>query len=118
MAKGDDIQDRLIAFAVRIIHLIPKLPKNMVGSHISKQMMRSGTSAAANYGEARSAESRRDFVHKLKVALKELNETNIWLQIIVKSSLLSGDELEKTIAECGSISRIQNASIQTATGKR
>ncbi len=88
MAKGDDIQERLIDFAVAIIAFCAELPKTQAGLHIAGQILRSGTSPAPNYGEARGAESRRDFVHKLKVVLKELNETGVWLRIIRRSKML------------------------------
>ena len=74
MAKGDDLETRLIDFAVRIIELCDRLPLSSAGNHIGRQLMRSGTSPAPNYAEARAAESQRDFVHKLKIALKEMNE--------------------------------------------
>ena len=62
-----DLEDRLISFAVRVIHMIDSLPGTFVGKHISQQVARSSTSPASNYGEAQSAESRADFVHKLKI---------------------------------------------------
>ena len=89
MAKGDDIQERLIEFAVKIIKLCSSMPKTLTGKHISGQLLRSGTSPAPNYGEARGAESKNDFVHKLGVVLKELNESGIWLEIIKRSNLMS-----------------------------
>jgi four helix bundle protein len=67
LAKGDDIEERLIDFAVRVIRVSKALPETPEGRHISGQLLRSGTSPAPNYGEARSAESKRDFVHKLKI---------------------------------------------------
>ena len=70
-----DLEDRLVGFASEIIRITVKLPKSVAGIHIAKQLTRSGTSPAANYGEAQSAESRANFVHKMKVALKELRET-------------------------------------------
>ena len=73
--KGDDIAERLIDFAVRIIRLGAALPKNQVGKHIAGQVIRSGTSVGANYEEARGAESRADFIHKVTIALKELRES-------------------------------------------
>ena len=75
MTKGDDIEERLIDFAVRIIWVSETLPDTASARHIRGQLLRSGTSPAPNYAEARSAESKRDFVHKLKIALKELNES-------------------------------------------
>ena len=73
MAKGDDIEERLIDFAVRVIRVSKALPETPEGRHISGQLLRSGTSPAPNYGEARSAESKKDFLHKLKIVLKELS---------------------------------------------
>jgi four helix bundle protein len=67
LAKGDDIEERLIDFAVRVIRVSKALPETPEGRYISGQLLRSGTSPAPNYGEARSAESKRDFVHKLKI---------------------------------------------------
>ena len=72
------LRGRLTDYAVRIIKLSEALPETRAGKHVSSQILRSGTSPAPNYGEAQSAESRTDFVHKLKVALKELRETEIW----------------------------------------
>ena len=74
MAKGDDIEDRLIDFAVRIIRVCDGLPDTPTGRHSRGQLLRSGTAPAPNYGEARGAESGKDFVHKLKPGLKELND--------------------------------------------
>ena len=75
--KADELEERLIVFAVRVIKLTSRLPKTPAGKHIAGQILRSGTSPAPNYGEARGAESSADFVHKLCVVLKELNETFI-----------------------------------------
>ena len=78
-SQSDQLEERLIEFAVRIITLGAELPKTTAGRHIALQMLRSGTAAAANYAEARGAESRADFVHKLGIVQKELNETTVWL---------------------------------------
>ncbi|RLC34739.1 MAG: four helix bundle protein [Candidatus Nealsonbacteria bacterium] len=83
-----DLEERLIDFAVRIIHTAESLPKTKVGNHIAGQLIRCGTSPASNYGEAQSAESRSDFIHKIKVCLKELRETRIWLLIVVNAVLI------------------------------
>ena len=114
MAKGDDIQDRLVDFAVRIIKVCNHLPDTPAGKHVASQLMRSGTSPAPNYAEARSAESKRDFVHKLKICLKELNETEIWLQIIIRGEMLPTPTLSEIIKECNELCRIINASIKTS----
>lgn len=118
MAKGDDIEERLIDFAVRIIRLCEAMPKTVAGKHLSGQLVRSGTSPAFNYGEARAAESKRDFVHKMRVVHKELNESNINLKIILRSELLPEAKLVSIMDECEQLCRIVNASIQTALGKR
>lgn len=114
MAKGDDIQDRLINFAVRIINVCDNLPDTRAGRHVAGQLLRSGTSPAPNYGEARGAESTGDFIHKLKIVVKELNESHIWLQIIVKSHMLPIAQMQEIITECEELCRIISKSIQTA----
>jgi len=83
-----DLEERLIDFAVRIIRIAESLPKTKVGKHIAGQLIRCGTSPAPNYGEAQSAESSADFIHKMKICLKELRETRIWLLMIVKANLI------------------------------
>ena len=73
--KDELLADRLLAFAVSVIKIVNDLPKDRVGKHVSYQLLKSGTSPGANYEEARGAESTRDFIHKLRVALKELKES-------------------------------------------
>ena len=114
MAKGDDIQKRLVTFAARVIKLSDELPDTKAGRHIAGQILRSGTSPAPNYAEARGAESSADFIHKLKVAHKELNETEVWLQIIIASKWQSNKKLVRLLDECGQLARILSASIKTA----
>jgi four helix bundle protein len=110
-SKSQVLQKRLVKFASQIIHLSANLPKTAEGNHISKQMLRSGTAVASNYGEARAAESRADFIHKLRIVLKELNETAVWLDLIIESSLISREKVNATILENQEISRIIAASI-------
>src|SRR5512139_3683510 len=106
MAKGDDLEERLIDFAVRIIKLCDQLPRTPAGRHIAGQLLRSGTAPAAHYAEARGAESTNDFVHKLKICLKELNETRIWLVIIAKSEMLPASRVQDLTQECSELARI------------
>jgi four helix bundle protein len=113
-SRADALEDRLIEFAVRIVNLSANLPRTPAGRHIANQILRSGTSPAPNYGEARGAESRADFVHKLRVVLKELNETSIWLRVIHRSRLLKGDLLADIIRENVELCRIFTASLKTA----
>ena len=114
MAKGDDIEDRLINFAVQIIRLCDPLPNTPSGRHILGQLLRCGTSPAPNYGEARGAESGKVFVHKLKVVLKELNESQVWLKIIIRASMLPEERVDDLLDECDQLCRITSTSIQTA----
>ena len=113
-SKADELEERLIDFAVRIIRLSASLPKTPAGKHIAGQILRSGTSPAPNYGEARGAESHADFVHKLGVVLKELNETSIWLRIIDRSELLKKELLRDIVAECKELCRVFTTSRKTA----
>ena len=114
MARGDDIQERLIQFAARIIKVCNELPKTLAGKHIAGQLLRSGTAPAPHHGEARSAESPADFVHKLKIAVKELNESEVWMRIIIASNIMTQNQLASLLDECHQLQRILNASIKTA----
>ena len=112
--KNFDLQDRLIDFAVKIIKLVEHLPDSRIGNHIRGQIIRSGTSPASNYAEAQGAESRSDFIHKLKISLKELRETQVWLKIIEKAELIDSKKLEPFLNENDELISIIFKSIQTA----
>ena len=111
---ADQLEERLVNFAVRIIKLSACLPQTAAGRHIAGQILRSGTSPAPNYGEARGAESRADFVHKIRVVLKELNETSVWLRIIERSKILRAELLTDIVQENGDLCKIFAASLKTA----
>ena len=113
-----DLEDRLIQFAVDIIIVCGKLEGNYVSQHLSKQLIRSATSAALNYGEAQSAESSRDFLHKMKLCLKELRESLVNLKI-QKGAELVGDigKLNKLLEENNQLIAIFIASIKTSKNK-
>ena len=111
--KANALEERLIDFAVRIIKFADALPPSPAGKHISRQLLRSGTSPAPNYAEARAAESNADFVHKLKIALKELNETSVWLRMVGRSELVKRERLVELIDENQQLCRILNASVKT-----
>ncbi len=89
------LDERLFAYAVRIISVARALPKSDIGVHIRKQLLRSGTSAGASYQEAMGAESRKDFIHKMQIMLKELRETYYWLRIVKSVRLLPAKRLAK-----------------------
>jgi four helix bundle protein len=82
-----EMENRLINFAVMLCDLVENLDKGFIGTHLVNQLIRSGSSAALNYAEAQSAESRKDFIHKTSIALKELRETGYNLAIIQRAGL-------------------------------
>ena len=118
-ARVYDLQERLVVYSVAIIQLAEALPKTVTGNHIRNQILRSGTSPAPNYGEAQGAESRADFAHKLRIVLKELRETQVWLQVIRRAKLGPADEsVERLLEETNELIAIFVTSIKTATPKQ
>ncbi len=113
LQKGDDIAERLLQLAVNVVRLIRLMPRDCVGRHVSSQLMRSSTSSGANYGEARAAESRPDFIHKIGVAAKEMQETLFWLRLIQQSEPIKSD-LSALIVEARELLAILLASRRTA----
>jgi four helix bundle protein len=83
-----DLEERLLEFSVRIIKIVEQLPNTRTGNHVAGQLLKSGTSPYPNHGEAQAAESPKDFVHKLRISLKELRETQRWLKLIQKVPLI------------------------------
>ena len=112
-----DLKKRLVSFAARVLRLVKAIPKTAAGSHIAGQIARSGTSPAPNYAEAQDAESAADFIHKLKVVLKELRETEVWLLIIVEAGLLKQEAVQPLIDEANELISIFVASVKTARRK-
>ena len=112
-SRADELEERLIDFAVRIVKLSANLPRTSAGRHIAGQILRSGTSPAPNYGEARGAESQADFVHKLRIVLKELNEKSIWLRIIERSQLISKELIRDIVQENTELCRIFAATLRS-----
>ena len=109
-----DLEDRFIDYAVRIINLSERLPESKAGKHIAMQLLRSGTSPAPNYGEAQSAESTKDFIHKIKISLKELRESKVWLKIIDRAKIIKSSLLEPLIKETDELIAILFKSVETA----
>ncbi len=112
------LEERLIDFAVMIVTAVEALPNSKAGNHIAGQLIRSGTSPAPNYGEAQSAESRKDFIHKMKISLKELRETMIWLKIIDRKRLGDCIGINEVISECNQLISIFVSSTKTADSNR
>ncbi len=111
---GDDLAERLLDFAARVGKVVDALPESRLGRHIAGQLVRCGTSPAPNYAEACGAESCRDFVHKLSIALKELRESRCWIQLIIKAELLPEQRLSEILDECEQLCAIVAKSIVTA----
>jgi len=110
-----DLEERLITFSVLIIEIVNEMSNTKAGNHLSGQLVRSGTSVSLNYGEAQSGESRKDFIHKMKVVLKELRETFVCLKIIHRSRLYKTEiKIENALKENNELISIIVKSIQTA----
>jgi four helix bundle protein len=119
MSEKYDLEERLLEFAARVIRLVEKLPNTRAGSHVPGQLLRSGTSALPNHGEAQAAESRKDFIHKLKICHKELRESRRWRRLIQRAPLLKPAQVQSLLDETGELIRIFAASRRTAKeGKR
>jgi four helix bundle protein len=114
-----DLEERLLEYSVRIIKIVEQLPNTRVGNHVAGQLLKSGTSPYPNHGEAQAAESTRDFIHKLRIALKELRENQRWLKLIQRVPLIKRHELiDDILQETEELIKIFVASIKTAEKKR
>jgi four helix bundle protein len=113
-ARVYDLEDRLVALAAVTCRITAELPSERVAGHIAAQLTRCCTSPAANYAEARGAESRRDFVHKMKVCLKELRETMAWLKLLRMLEIMQPEAVEEAITETDELIAIFVTSIATA----
>jgi four helix bundle protein len=110
-----DLEERLLEYSVNIIKAVERLPNTRTGNHIAGQLLKSGTSAYPNHGEAQAAESKKDFAHKLRISLKELRETQRWLKLIQRIQLgKSTKHLDDLLQETDELIRIFVASIRTA----
>lgn len=110
-----DLEERLLEYSARIIRLSEHVTDSVAGRHVAQQFLRSGTAALPNHGEAQAAESPADFVHKLKVGLKELRETHRWLRLVQRIPLVKApDRVDPLQKETDELIRIFAASIRTA----
>ncbi len=112
--NSDELSERLLEFAARIGKAVDALPETRLGRHTAGQLVRCGTSPAPNYEEACGAESRKDFIHKLRIALKELRETRRWIRLIIKSELLPESRISELLDESDQLCNIIGQSILTA----
>ena len=114
-----DLEERLLEYSVTIIKIVERLTKNRAGNHVAGQLLRSGTSAYPNHGEAQAAESPKDFIHKIRISLKELRETQRWLKLIQRVPLIDNpSSLQAVLNETEELIKIFVASIKTAEKKR
>jgi len=111
-----DLRERLLDYAVRIVRVVESLPKTLTGRRIADELLRSGTCVGAHYEEARGAESKLDFVHKLQVGLKELRESNYWLRLASRARLLPPRRLTEIIDESNQLQAILSKAVATAKG--
>jgi four helix bundle protein len=111
---GRDLEDRLLEFAVRVGGVVDALPDTRMGRHIAGQLVRCGTSAAPNYAEGCGAESKKDFIHKLGICLKELRESRCWLRMTTKGRLLPEARVAPLLDECEQLCNIIAKSLVTA----
>ena len=114
----NNLEERTADFAARIISVCETIPsKRLKSGHLKDQLFRAGTSVAANYAEAEEPESREDFIHKMKIAMKELAEARCWLRILAASGYVNADRLAPLIAESLELTRMMGASVSTARTK-
>ncbi|MDD5207603.1 MAG: four helix bundle protein [Desulfobacterales bacterium] len=114
-----DLEERLLEYSVRIMEIVERLPKTRSGNHVAGQLLRSGTAPYPNHGEAQAAESPKDFVHKLRISLKELRETHRWLKLIRRLPLIkSTEQLDDILQETEELIKIFVTSVKTAERKQ
>ncbi len=118
MNTNYSLEERLLDYSARIIRLVERLPSTRAGNHLADQLLRSGTSPLPNHGEAQAAESANDFVHKLKICLKELRESHRWLLLIQRVPLLRPRRVDPLVKETDERVRIFVRSIQTAEQRK
>jgi four helix bundle protein len=113
-----DLEERLLEYSVRIVKLVEKLPNTRAGNHVAGQLLKSGTSPYPNHGEAQAAESKKDFIHKMRICLKELRESKRWQKLIQRVPLVKPpDRVDDLLQETEELIKIFVSSIRTA-GKR
>jgi four helix bundle protein len=114
-----DLEERLLEYSVRILKIVEQLPNTRAGNHVAGQLLRSGTSPYPNHGEAQAAESKKDFIHKMRICLKELRESKRWLKLIQRVPLMKSPEGVKfLLQETEELIKIFVASIKTAEKKQ
>jgi four helix bundle protein len=114
-----DLEERLLEYSVMIIKLVEKLPSTRSGNHVAGQLLKSGTSPYPNHGEAQAAESKKDFIHKMRICLKELRESKRWLKLIESVPLVKPpDRVNDLLQETEELIKIFVSSIRTAEKRK
>jgi four helix bundle protein len=113
-----NLEDRLVKFAIMVLDVCDLLPNTKAGQNLEYQLSKSGTAPALIYGEAQAAESRADFIHKMKMVLKELRETRISLRIINEKPIVKDIRIDSTLKECNEVIGIFTKSVETARKNR
>jgi len=114
MDKKYNLEDRLVRFACLCLDICDNLPETKVGQNLAYQLSKSSSSSALNYGEAQSAESPADFIHKMKLVLKEIRETRVNLRLIIEKPILKSSQVMIALKECNELMAIFLKSIETA----
>jgi four helix bundle protein len=110
----NELQERTMQFALRVLKLVDALPKTAAGRTVAGQLSRSGCSVAANYRAALRGKSRADFINKVTIVLEEADETAFWIEVTSRAGMLPTDQLEALLDEAGQLVRIFNATRTTA----
>ncbi len=113
-----DLQDRLIEFGVMVCAVCEEFPATQVGNHVAGQLVRSSTSPLANYGESQGMTSRKEFLHRLSITLRELRETAAWLRFAAKVGLCGEGRVNEAMGECDELCAIVYSSIRTTKRRR
>src|SRR6266850_1669006 len=117
MSKPEELRDRTKAFAVRMVKLFRALPKTGEAQVLGKQVLRCGTSVAANYRAVCSARSRAEFVARIGIVVEEADETVFWLELLVDSGVIPAKRMNGLLSEARELTAIFTASQRTARGK-
>ncbi|HAJ57173.1 MAG TPA: four helix bundle protein [Candidatus Omnitrophica bacterium] len=117
LKKEKDIVERTYRFALQIVRLVRSLPKEIVGYELGRQLLRSGTSIAANIEEAQGAFSKDDFIYKMQISFKEARETNLWLRLICDSEIIKDDKIKILIKESIVLKNILSSIVKSSKRK-
>ena len=118
LERVKELQDRTKRFAVAVVRFFSRLPKTEAASVIGRQLLRAGTSVAANYRAACRARSAADFISKISIVLEETNETLFWLELLVDADMIESPLTSRLTAECHELLKIFSASLATAKANR